>query len=66
MKRKRLKKLLMADSVPRDVAEVLSQFWRGRARCLLAAETREEINRKGAGRPFEHAYRVYIHKGGGI
>ena len=32
---------------------------------LLAAETREEINRKGAGRPFEHAYRVYIHKGGG-
>lgn len=52
MKRKRLKKLLMATGESRDNAEIISMLWRGRARVQLAAQMQSHIaaaKRKAAG-----------------
>ena len=50
MKRKRLKKLLMATGETRDNAEIVSMLWRGKARESLAATMKEQITkRKAAG-----------------
>ena len=40
MKRKRLKKLLMATGETRDNAEIVSMLWRGKARALADAVNR--------------------------
>lgn len=50
MKRKRLKKLLMATGETRDNAEIVSMLWRGKARVSLAEAMKEQITkRKAAG-----------------
>ena len=49
MKRKRLKKLLMATGEQRDRAEVVAFLWRGRARVWLAGEMKELIAAGGKG-----------------
>lgn len=50
MKRKRLKKLLMATGETRDNAEIVSMLWRGKARASLAEAMKEQITkRKAAG-----------------
>lgn len=50
MKRKRLKKLIMATGETRDNAEILIMLWRGKARASLAEVMKEQIaKRKAAG-----------------
>ena len=52
MKRKRLKKLLMATGEQRDRAEVVAFLWRGRARVWLAGEMKKLIAKKAEQREF--------------
>ena len=49
MKRKRLKKLLMATGERRDRAEVVAFLWRGRARVWLAGEMKKQLAAGGKG-----------------
>lgn len=48
MKRKRLKKLLMATGETRDNAEFVSTLWRGKARESLATAMKEQITKRKA------------------
>lgn len=52
MKRKRLKKLLMATGEQRDRTEVVAFLWRGRARVWLAEEMKKLIAKKAEQREF--------------
>ena len=49
MKRKRLKKLLMATGARRDLAEAVAFLWRGWARVWLAEEMKKLIAAGGKG-----------------
>ena len=49
MKRKRLKKLLMATGEQRGRAEVVAFLWRGRARVWLAGEMKKQLAAGGKG-----------------
>ena len=52
MKRKRLKKILMATGEQRDRAEAVAFLWRGRARVWLAEEMKKLIAKKTEQREF--------------